>query len=232
MARFGHIRTALLSQLASASRTPRRDKNRRTWKKRSREGPQRPKSRPSREGLEFALRPGAAAQRHVRRTADGGPLEQRGRRMSTQRFDDVGVRQAASPAERAVKDSAPRISALARRSGGKRTVRSAPRQGFLRRRLHRRHQGPQVAQDRRGRARDPVQPRASRRGRRRPARRRRRRHSGADPAPVLRAQGGRTRHHAAGARATTRSASCSCRTIRNGGRSFRRSLPRRSRRKA
>ena len=60
------------------------------------------------------------------------------------------------------------------------TIRA--RQGFLRRRLHRRHQGPQVAPDRRGRARDRLQSRAPRRGRRRSARRRRRRHPGADPA--------------------------------------------------
>ena len=37
--------------------------------------------------------------------------------MSTQRFDDVGVRHAASPAERAVKDSATDIPALAGRAG-------------------------------------------------------------------------------------------------------------------
>ncbi len=45
-----------------------------------------------------------------------------------------------------------------------------------------------------------MQPRAPRRGRRRPARRRRRRHPGADPAPVLQAQGRGARHRAAGAR--------------------------------
>ena len=72
-------------------------------------------------------------------------------------------------------------------AGGARPLRSRARQGFLRRRLHRRHQGPQVAPDRRGRADDPGQSRASRRGRRRSARRRRRRHPGADPAQLLRA---------------------------------------------
>ena len=40
-----------------------------------------------------------------------------------------------------------------RRAGRARPLRSGTRQGFLRRRLHRRHQGPQVAPDRRGRAR-------------------------------------------------------------------------------
>ena len=83
---------------------------------------------------------------------------------------------------------------------GARPLRSLARQGFLRRRLHRRHQGPQVAPDRRGRADHPGQSRASRRGRRRPARRRRRRHPGADPAQVLRPQGQGARHHAAEAR--------------------------------
>ena len=83
---------------------------------------------------------------------------------------------------------------------GARPLRSRARQGFLRRRLHRRHQGPQVASDRRGRAHDPGQSRAPRRGRRRSARRRRRRHPGADPAQVLRPQGRGARHHAAGAR--------------------------------
>ena len=87
-----------------------------------------------------------------------------------------------------------------RHARGARPLRSRARQGFLRRRIHRRHQGPQVAPDRRGRAHHPGQPRASRRGRRRSARRRRRRHPGADPAQVLRPQGQGARHHAAGAR--------------------------------
>ena len=85
-----------------------------------------------------------------------------------------------------------------------RPLRSRARQGFLRRRLHRRHQGPQVAPDRRGRAADPLQSRAPRRGRRRSARRRRRRHPGADPAQVLRPQGQGARHHAADARRVRR----------------------------
>ena len=117
--------------------------------------------------------------------------------MSTQRFE-VGVSRFSCGAGR--KDSRRRIPALAGRAGSARPVRSAPRKGFLRRRLHRRHQGPQVAQDRRGRDRDPVQSRTSRRGRRRSARRRRRRHPGADPAQVLRPQGRRARHRAARAR--------------------------------
>ena len=45
----------------------------------------------------------------------------------------------------------------------------------------------------------PREPRASRRGRRRPAGRRRRRHAGPDPAPLLRGRGGAARHRAAGA---------------------------------
>ena len=64
---------------------------------------------------------------------------------------------------------------------------------FLRRRLHRQHQGQEVASDRLGRALDPLQSRASRCGRRRPALRRRRRHPGADPACLLQAQGRRDR---------------------------------------
>ena len=63
--------------------------------------------------------------------------------------------------------------------------------------------------------RDPLQSRASRRGRRRPAHGRRRRHPGADPAQVLRQEGGRTRLQAAGARANTPSANCSCRATPN-----------------
>ena len=138
--------------------------------------------------------------------------------MSTQRFD-VGVEHAASPAERAVKDSPVAFPLWPHVPAAQRPVRSAPRKGFLRRRLHRRHQGPQVAQDRRGRDRDPLQSRASRRGRRRPARRRRRRHPGADPAQVLRRARPTNSASCCPSPATTRSASCSCRTIRNGGRS-------------
>ena len=73
-------------------------------------------------------------------------------------------------------------------------------EGFLRRRLHRQHQGQEVASDRLRRDQHSLQPRTSRRGRRRSARRRRRRHSGADPARLLRAQGRRDRLQAAGAR--------------------------------
>ena len=90
-------------------------------------------------------------------------------------------------------------------------VRSCARQGFLRRRLHRRYQGPQVASDRRGRADDPGQSGASRRGRRRSARRRRRRHPGADSARLLRQARPRRSASPCPSPATMRSASCSCR---------------------
>ena len=99
-----------------------------------------------------------------------------------------------------------------------RPLRSGAGKEFLRGRIYCRHQGPQVAQDRRGRADDPAQSRASRRGRRRSARRRRRRHSGADAAQILRQEGGRARLHAAAARPLRASARCSCRTTRPGGR--------------
>ncbi len=95
----------------------------------------------------------------------------------------------------------------------------------LRRRIHRRHQGPQVAPDHRGRVAHPLQSRASRRGRRRSAHGRRRRHPGADPAQVFRQENRRTRHQAAGARANTRSVICSCRPRRAGGRSSATSMP-------
>ena len=78
-------------------------------------------------------------------------------------------------------------------------LRSGARQRQLRRRLHRQYQGREVAPDRRGRSEDPVQSRASRRHRRRPAHGRRRRHSGADPAQVLRQGNRQARLHAAGA---------------------------------
>ena len=70
---------------------------------------------------------------------------------------------------------------------------------FLRRRIHRRYQGPQISPDHRGRPSDPVQPRTSRRGRRRSAHGRRRRHPGANPAQVLCQKSHRARHYVAGA---------------------------------
>ena len=53
---------------------------------------------------------------------------------------------------------APALSRLRRSRPARRAgpLRSRARQGFLRRRLHRRHQGPQVAPDRRGRAAHPA----------------------------------------------------------------------------
>ena len=97
----------------------------------------------------------------------------------------------------------PRIAHSARTylaSAGRRSLRPQPREGFLRRRLHRQHQGQEVASDRLRRDQHPLQPRTSRRGRRRSARRRRRRHPGADSARLLRAQGRRDRLPAAEAR--------------------------------
>ena len=84
--------------------------------------------------------------------------------------------------------------------GGRGPLRPQPGKGFLRRRLHRQHQGQEVASDHLRRAQHSLQPRASRRGRRRSARRRRRRHPGADPARLLRAQGRRDRLPAAESR--------------------------------
>ncbi len=86
-----------------------------------------------------------------------------------------------------------------RRSRGARPLRPGARQGFLRRRLHRRHQGTQVPSDRRGRPHHPGQSRAPRRGRRRSARRRRRRNPGADSASILRPEDGGARLCPAGA---------------------------------
>ena len=100
------------------------------------------------------------------------------------------------PEARALKSLARARLASARRG----SLRSLAGKGFLRRRLHRQHQGQEVAPDRLRRAQHSLQPRAPRRGRRRSARRRRRRHPGADPARLLRAQGGRDRLPAAEAR--------------------------------
>ena len=178
---FGHIRTALLSQLtARAARAVNR------CRMPAMSGPVRgrraaPEMPPLTRRLEVCIAALGAA--HEEGAPEAGRAEQRRTTMGTQRFD-VGA--SASPAERTVKDSPVEFPLWPTVPAAQRPVRSAPREGFLRRRLHRRHQGPQVAQDRRGRDRDPVQSRASRRGRRRPARRRRRRHPGADAAQVLR----------------------------------------------
>ena len=85
-----------------------------------------------------------------------------------------------------------------------RPVRSGAGKRFLRGRFYCRHQGPQIAPDRRGRADHPGQSRASRRGRRRSARRRRRRHFGADAAQILRQESRRARLRSAAARALRR----------------------------
>ena len=98
-------------------------------------------------------------------------------------------------------DTSPEVLARTQLApAGRGPVRPRPGEGFLRRRLHRQHQGQEVASDRLRRDQHSLQPRTSRRGRRRSARRRRRRHSGADSARLLRAQGRRDRLPAAGAR--------------------------------
>ena len=74
-----------------------------------------------------------------------------------------------------------------------RLVRSGAGKGFLRGRIHCRHQGPPIAQTCPGRADHSAQPRASRRGRRRSARRRWRRYPGADAAQVPCQEGCRNR---------------------------------------
>ena len=64
-------------------------------------------------------------------------------------------------------------------------LRSGAGKGFLRRRLHRQHQGQEIASDHLRCDQHSLQSRTSRRGRRRPAGGRRRRHPGADPARLL-----------------------------------------------
>ena len=104
-------------------------------------------------------------------------------------------------------------------------LRSGARQRQLRRRLHRQYQGREVAPDRRGRSEDPVQSRASRRHRRRPAHGRRRRHSGADPAQVLRQGNRQARLHAAGAGRIRRRPIVHAASTPTGGRSSATSMP-------
>ena len=76
-----------------------------------------------------------------------------GRRESDE--DERGPeRQEQTSRGRRIRRRAPALSRFrrSRHARGARPLRSRARQGFLRRRLHRRHQGPQVAPDRRGRA--------------------------------------------------------------------------------
>ncbi len=80
----------------------------------------------------------------------------------------------------------------------RRPLRSQPRKGFLRRRLHRQHQGQEVASDRLRRDQHSLQSRTPWRGRRRSACWRWRRHPGADSAQLLCAQGRGNRLSAAG----------------------------------
>ena len=87
-----------------------------------------------------------------------------------------------------------------RAAAGAGSLRPGVRARFLRRRLHRRPQGPQVASDRLRRAQDPRQPRAPRRRGRRPAGRRRRRRAHSDPARLPQGRVQEARLHAAPAR--------------------------------
>ncbi len=98
--------------------------------------------------------------------------------------------------------------------------------------IHCRHQGPQVAQDRRRCADHSRQSRTPRCGRRRSARRRRRRHPGADPAQVLRPQGSRDSASRCRSPANTASARCSCRATPSGASSCARPSNRSQPRKA
>ena len=97
------------------------------------------------------------------------------------------------------------------RPRSERPVRSQARVRRLRRRLHRRPQGRHLAPDRQGRALHPREPRASRRGGRRPDRGRRRRHPDPDPARVPRRGVRRARRSSCRSPATMPSASSSCR---------------------
>ena len=83
---------------------------------------------------------------------------------------------------------------------GRRPVRPAPRIRRVRRRLHRRPQGPQIAPHRQGRALHPREPRASRRRGCRSHRRRRRGHPDPDSARVPGRGVRQARHQAAEAR--------------------------------
>ena len=76
-----------------------------------------------------------------------------------------------------------------------------------------------------GRSADPVQPRTSRRHRRRSAHGRRRRHSGADPAQVFRQGSDAARLHAAGARPIRRRPIVHAAGQKPGGRSSATSMP-------
>ena len=155
--------------------------------------------------FEIAARGGRAVARWVPRNAQGAPTTVRpiallrGLEMSGSEFERENI--LAMRCRRPRIRNRPRPRARARLAPARRgSLRSRAGEGFLRRRLHRQHQGQEVASDRLRRAQHSLQPRASRRGRRRSARRRRRRHPGADSARLLRAQGGRDRLPAAEAR--------------------------------
>ena len=118
-------------------------------------------------------------------------------RVSARKARDHDDRRWTRPAVRCTGSRARRSPAFPE---GRRPVRSTPRVRCVRRRLYRRSEGPQVASHRQGRALHPREPRASRRGGRRPDRRRRRGHPDPDPARVPRRGMRQARHQAAEAR--------------------------------
>ena len=157
----------------------------------------------------------------------------RGCEMSGSEFERENIvtdALSAAPASKPAEPSLAREHDLA--AARRRSLRSRARKGFLRRRLHRQHQGQEVAPDRLRRAQHSLQSRTSRRGRRRPARRRRRRHSGADPARFLRAQGHGDRLQAAEARRLCGRRAVHAAARRRGAKSSRASSPTRSRTRA
>ena len=93
-------------------------------------------------------------------------------------------------------------------------LRSGEREGFLRRRLRRRHEEPQEPHDRRAGPAILQEPRPSRRRRRRPQDGRRLRHPRADPARLLRRRMRGDSASRCPRPANTASATSSCRAIR------------------
>ena len=112
------------------------------------------------------------------------------------------------------------MSELARRrtelggAPGSGTLRPAVRARRLRRRLRRRHQGPQVQRDRPAGDPGPAEPRPPRRLRLRGQHRRRRRHPDPDAARVLRRGSATSSKISSPRRANTARARCSCRRSR------------------
>src|SRR4051794_17955096 len=109
MAGFGHIRTAMLSHLARAKAGhSAASKESAALEEAVPQGTAAAEKPPLTRWLGNCV---AASSGRARDAPDGRwrAAGTTGKTMSTQRFDDVGVRQAASPAERAAKDSAPRF---------------------------------------------------------------------------------------------------------------------------